>query len=101
MIIASREVTFGRDPTLATMVIDLPSLEGLHARLRQGEDGSFILYDQGSVAGTWVNYVPVSSEGARLEHGDMVHIGRAKYRFLYGSPGHIRHVVIKSLSPIP
>jgi hypothetical protein len=101
LLITSREVTFGRDPTQATLVIDLPSLEGLHARLRQNEDGSFTLYDQGSTAGTWVNYMPVSMEGVRLEYGDMVHIGRAKYRFLYGSSGHTRQVVVKPFSPMP
>ena len=92
--ITSREITFGRDPTLATVVIDLPSVDGLHARLRQNEDGSFTLSDQGSVAGTWVNYAPISTEGLHLEQGDLVHIGKTGFRFQYGASVPTRKVVV-------
>ena len=92
--ITGREATFGRDPTLATIVIDQPYVDGLHARLRQNEDGSFTLSDQGSIAGTWVNFAPVSSEGARLEQGDLVHIGKTGFRFQYGAGIPERKVVV-------
>jgi predicted component of type VI protein secretion system len=56
-------------------------VEALHARLRQDETGAYILSDEGSVAGTWVNYAPISTGGIRLEHGDILHIGRVIFRF--------------------
>jgi hypothetical protein len=76
-----REMTFGTDPVQAQRVLDDPSIAPLHARIKQLEDGAFMLYDQGSVAGTWVNYDPVTREGRRLQHGDRIHFGQLAYRF--------------------
>ena len=56
--------------------MDEPSITDLHARLRKLEDGRFMILDEGSLAGTWVNYDPVSTEGTILEHGDIIHLGR-------------------------
>jgi len=81
--IVQRELTFGNDPTLATIELLDPSLDALHARLRKDEHGSFIISDEGSVAGTWVNYIPVSTKGIKLSHGDIIHIGRISLRFAY------------------
>jgi len=36
---------------------------------------------EGSAAGTWLNYAPVSKNGAHLEHGDVVQFGKATFRF--------------------
>jgi hypothetical protein len=80
------EMTFGNDPVLATQVLDDPSVSPLHARLKQNADGSFILVDEGSVAGTWVNYEPITSEGQRLRHGDVIHFGQLSYRFNLQKP---------------
>lgn len=79
--ITTAEVTLGSDPGMSSLVLDDASVEALHARLTHQEDGSFRLSDTGSIAGTWVNYTPVSKEGTRLEHGDLVHIGRIGFRF--------------------
>lgn len=76
-----RELTFGLDPTQATHVLDDSSVSPLHARIRQDDRGGFTLYDQGSVAGTWVNYESIGREGRRLQHGDIVRIGMLTYRF--------------------
>jgi hypothetical protein len=38
------------------------------------------------VAGTWINYEPVSQEGRMLEHGDVVHFGQLMYRFTLSNP---------------
>jgi hypothetical protein len=83
--LSTPELTFGMDPVHAAIVLDDPSVSPLHARIRQAEDG-FILYDQGSVAGTWVNYEPVTREGYRLKHGDRVHFGQMIYRFELKNP---------------
>jgi len=81
--IAQRELTFGNDPTLATIELNDPSLDALHARLRKDDNGNFIISDEGSVAGTWVNYLSISTDGVRLSHGDIIHIGRIGLQFAY------------------
>jgi hypothetical protein len=93
MPITSGEITLGSDPNLATMVLNDPSVEGLHARLLRKEDGSFRLIDEGSIAGTWINYTPISREGAPLEHGDLIHIGRVGFRFTTRQPTQVRKAV--------
>lgn len=84
--LTGRELTFGMDPTQATNVFDHPSLSPLHARLRQDENGNFILLDQNSVAGTWVNYEPAPKDGFTLRHGDVIHFGQLTYRFIFSKP---------------
>ncbi len=84
----------GSDPSLAELTLDDASVDALHARLTRQEDGSYRLADAGSVAGVWVNYTPVSPSGARLEHGDLVHIGRIGFRFTLRQPGSIRKPVV-------
>jgi len=76
-----KETTFGTDPVQSMHVLDDPSISAFHARIKQTEDGSFMIYDQNSVAGTWVNYDPVTREGRRLAHGDRIHFGGLVYRF--------------------
>ncbi len=93
------EITFGSDPSLATMVLNDPSIEGLHARLLHKDDGSFRLNDEGSIAGTWINYSPISREGAMLEHGDLIHIGRIGFRFSTRGPGQARKAIVTMAEP--
>ena len=81
-----REITFGTDPTQATVVLGHPSVSLLHARLRRTENDSFTLLDQNSTAGTWVNYERIPQEGRLLKHGDMIHFGQLVYRFVLAKP---------------
>jgi len=81
-----REITFGTDPTQATIVLDHASVSPLHSRLRRSDDGVFRLLDQSSVAGTWINYEMIPSEGLSLKHGDVIHFGMLTYRFNYSKP---------------
>jgi hypothetical protein len=76
-----KEMTFGTDPVQCNHVLDDASLSPLHARLRQTDDGGYLLLDNNSIAGTWVNFEPVPREGYRLVHNDMVHFGQLIYRF--------------------
>jgi len=92
--ITASEITFGLDPSLASFVLDDPSVEGLHARLVRQEDGSFLLSDQGSVAGTWVNYAEVPAEGQVLQHGDLIHFGRVGFRFTLRTPQKVTKLVV-------
>jgi hypothetical protein len=80
------EVTFGSDALQATIVIKDESVEALHARMHH-EGNSFRIFDQGSVAGTWVNFKPVPVEGLLLNQEDLVHIGRVTFRFTLRVPG--------------
>ena len=84
--VLENEVTFGIDPVQSMRVLDDPSISPLHARIRQAEDGNFVIYDHGSVAGTWVNYDPVPRDGRRLAHGDRIHFGQLLYRFDLNQP---------------
>ena len=89
ILLARQEITFGSDPQRATQVLNSPTVDALHARLFQNPEGDFILADQNSVAGTWINYAPVTSSGARLEHGDLIHIGKVLLRFEITNPARI------------
>lgn len=84
--ISEKEMTFGTDPVQSKRVLDDASISPLHARIKQTEDGNFIIYDHGSVAGTWVNYEPILREGRRLAHGDRIHFGQLVYRFDLSQP---------------
>lgn len=92
--IMGNEITIGCDPDLASLVVNDPSVEGLHARIVQEEGGAYRISDQGSIAGTWVNYTPVSREGVLLEHGDLVHLGRVGFRFTLRQVSATRKAVI-------
>jgi hypothetical protein len=91
--ITANVVTIGRDAVHATLVLDDFSVDEIHARL-QRESNIFRLTDAGSIAGTWVNYTPVSQDGTILENGDFIHIGRIGFRFTQREPGHIRKPVV-------
>ncbi len=90
------DATLGRDPSLASIVLDDPSIARLHARLIRLADGGYQIRDQGSVAGTWVNFEPVAPTGQRLQHGDVVHVGRAAFRFRLASPPGPRPIRIRA-----
>lgn len=82
--ISSAEVIFGSDPIQATYILDDPSVEPLHARLKE-KGGQYILSDEKSVAGTWVNYEQLTGPRS-LRHGDVIHFGRLSYRFMLRKP---------------
>jgi hypothetical protein len=84
--VAEKDMTLGTDPVQCVRVLDDPSISSLHARIKRNGDGAFHIYDHGSVAGTWVNYEPVTREGRRLAHGDRIHLGQLLYRFDLNQP---------------
>ncbi len=96
--ITADTVTLGSDPQKAGLVISHPSIEGVHARIRQ-EGKSFLIEDTGSVAGTWVNYEQAASGGTRLKHADIIHLGRVGFRFNLQDPGAPPKVVVTPLEP--
>jgi hypothetical protein len=82
--ITKPEMTFGSDPLQATRILDDPSVSPLHARLKEVH-GEYILSDEKSVSGTWVNYDQLAAP-RRLQHGDVLGIGRLSYRFMLRKP---------------
>lgn len=78
------EITIGSSPNKSILVIDLPSVDGLHARLVRTQDDNYFLADCGSIGGTWVNFAPVSARGVHLADGDLIHFGRTPFRFELG-----------------
>lgn len=84
--VLEKDMTFGTDPVQSVYVLDDPSISPLHARIKQTAEGVFMLYDHGSVAGTWVNFEPVTREGKHLMHGDRIHFGQMIYRFDLSQP---------------
>jgi hypothetical protein len=81
-----KDNSFGNDPVQAEIILDDPSISPLHARVQRTETNEFILLDNGSTAGTWLNYELVSREGIVLNHGDVVHFGQLIYRFGLRTP---------------
>ncbi|HSB03130.1 MAG TPA: FHA domain-containing protein [Anaerolineales bacterium] len=79
--VTEKDLTVGTDPVQCIRVLDDPSISPLHARIKQTPEGGFVIYDHGSVAGTWVNFEPVTREGRPLAHGDRIHFGQLMYRF--------------------
>jgi len=97
--LSGAKISVGRDPIQATLVIDNPSVEPMHANLLL-ENGTYRLSDAGSVGGTWINFAPVSQEGTLLEHSDLIHIGRVGFRFTLRQPSRIRKPVIMPEEPL-
>lgn len=95
LVISSEKATFGSDLGQVDHFVEDGSVEELHARLTRESRGVFRLSDEGSVAGTWVNYAPINTEGIILEQGDLVHIGRVGFRFIMRNPHRVRKPVRK------
>jgi len=75
------EITFGSDPSQSNVVLNDRSIAPRHARITQTEDGAFHVRDEGTVAGTWINYDPIGKEGHTLRNGDVIHFGQLAFRF--------------------
>lgn len=84
--LSAGDLTFGQDPTQAAHLFSEASISPLHARIRHTPEGEFILFDENSVAGTWLNFEPAPRTGVSLRHGDVVHFGRLFYRFVSSKP---------------
>ncbi|MFZ1043304.1 MAG: FHA domain-containing protein [Anaerolineales bacterium] len=80
------ETTFGIDRLQSSVVLDDPSVAPRHARITQTKDSSFQIRDEGTIAGTWVNYEQIGKEGYILQHGDVIHFGQLVFRFQIKNP---------------
>lgn len=71
----------GSDPDQVQLLIQHPSVDPVHSRVRQTTQGTVILADLDSERGTWLNYAPVSTKGIVLRNNDLIHFGEVAYRF--------------------
>ncbi len=89
-----RETTLGSDPQQALCVLDSGAVNPLHARIVQDNEGQFFVFDDGSTAGTWVNFNQVTGEGKKLEHSDVIHFASMAFRFELREPNCIRQPTV-------
>lgn len=81
--ISSDVTTIGRDPTLATLVLNHPQVSRLHCQIVRQADGTLKIEDSGGSTGTYVNDQSVSLDGTTLFSGDLIEIGPVHLRFYY------------------
>ncbi|MFN3929066.1 MAG: FHA domain-containing protein, partial [Thermoflexus sp.] len=79
--IRSTHVRLGRDESLANIVFSERSVSRLHCRIEEVEEGVFMIYDEGSTSGTYVNYEQVPINGQRLQDKDLINLGRVQLQF--------------------
>ena len=80
------EVTVGRDPR-ADILLDDSTVSRQHAVFRR-ENDTFVVYDSGSLNGTYVNRQRVDK--ATLKNGDEIMIG--KFRLIYFTNSAVRNI---------
>ncbi len=73
-------VALGRDPRRVQVPFKDRSVSRLHARIMMSH-GSYLLYDEGSSSGTYVNYQRVGLSPRQLKDSDDLHLGRVRIRF--------------------
>ncbi len=78
-------IIIGRDETIAQLALDGPGVARLHARIRW-RDGRYWLYDEGSAAGTHLNFERLGLAPRPLQDGDQIQIGRLRLHFRLGEP---------------
>ncbi len=90
--IRAQTVHIGRDQSRAQIIFSHRSVSRLHARLVEESDDVFVLHDEGSSSGTFVNGTRVDQTPRRLKDGDLIEFGRQRVRFqtgkaMQGQPG--------------
>lgn len=96
-----RDNLLGSDPLRVQHFIESASVSPVHARIVQEGGGDYRLFDCGSVAGSWVNFVLVPPSGACLCHGDIVHLGGVSLRFELAHPPQERPVIVQPYQEAP
>ena len=81
IVLRAGDVTFGREPEAVDVVLNDPDISRLHARIRRTDAGEYWLFDEGSVAGTFLNYERLGLAPRQLQHGDTVQFGRLALSF--------------------
>jgi len=76
------ELILGNDPDPRIINVPHPSVARKHCRINIQPDGGHKITDEGSSAGTWINYKQIPpSKPQLLKDGDIIHIGEAGFRY--------------------
>jgi len=76
------ELILGNDPDPRIINVPHPSVARKHCRINIQPDGGHEITDEGSSAGTWINYKQIPpSKPQLLKDGDIIHIGEAGFRY--------------------
>jgi hypothetical protein len=86
VVLDKKEWIIGSDEKLSRLVIKNSALDSKHSMLVRSSQGNYWLSDQNSIAGTWVNFTPITAKGVILKHGDLIHFAKAMYRFELSHP---------------
>lgn len=81
--ITKQNTAIGRDPQQADVIYADKSVSRLHAHLIEDADNVFILRDEGSASGTYVNDDQVTDR-RQLNSGDVIEFGRQTVIFYLG-----------------
>jgi len=79
--IRSRSVRLGRLSSLCEIAFSDRTVSRLHARIEEGNDGAFWIFDEHSAHGTFVNNAPIPETGYKLSSGDRIRIGDIELLF--------------------
>jgi FHA domain len=79
LLLSRPEMTIGRAEGCDLGLFGDPTVDKIHARIKN-EGSEYILSDEGSAGGTWINNERVNGP-RRLRSGDVIRVGRCLVRF--------------------
>lgn len=103
--LTSDNTRVGRDEELAQVTLANRSVSRLHARITVEQDQSgeerFMLYDEGSTSGTYVNFDQVGINGQQLQDDDMINFGqvRCQIKIKAKAPAHDATIAMAPIHP--
>jgi hypothetical protein len=84
ILLTQKEMLVGKDRKECQVLLKLPSIEKIHALINLSSDGHVRIANRSQKKGTWLNFAPVSSAGAILHSGDLIHFGKVGFRYEIG-----------------
>jgi len=96
ILLNQAEMLAGSNKNQCQILLKLPSVEKIHALITTTAEGQVKIANRSTKNGTWVNFAPVSSQGAILHSGDLVHFGKVAFRYEISQPNWINQDVENS-----
>ena len=94
ILLGETPVSWGKGRDSVIIWIDDEALAEVHCTIAQNDTGAFMVTDNRTELGTWVNYQPVPPEGKVLQSGDLIQVGDFMYRFEEAPRSDARKVTI-------
>ncbi len=93
--VSMNTIHVGSNPEQVTILLDHSTVAPQHAVISANSAHECLLSDQGSAAGTWVNFQQLPREvEVPIQHGDIIHFGRLGYVFISAHPDARKEVVV-------